>query len=359
MIKALVTAARFFVGLLFIFSGFIKLNDPLGFSYKLEEYFSEGVLGLPFLIPYALWLAVFLVIFEVILGVALLLGYRVKFTVWSLLLMIVFFTFLTFYSAYFEKVTDCGCFGDAIPLTPWQSFYKDVLLLVLILFLFVKRKQITPLFKGSIQTMLIVVTTLFCGWFAHHVLEHLPWLDFRPYKVGANIQEGMEIPEDAPLPVFEYRWKFKKPDGTEALIVNTGAYPSVEGEFVDVETTLIEEGYIPPIHDFSMEKEGEDFTEMFLTTDKLMIIVAYNLSSSDDEGFQRLQAKIAEAQQANYEVIGLTASSRTAPPIDIPFYFCDETALKTIVRSNPGVLVLRQGTIMQKLHHNDVDQLKF
>ncbi|WP_311196051.1 DoxX family protein [Antarcticibacterium sp. 1MA-6-2] len=142
--KVVVGIARILVGILFIISGFIKLNDPLGFSYKLQEYFSAQVLNLEFLIPFSLVLAIVLVIFELVLGIMLLIGYLPKFTVWSLLLMIIFFTFLTFYSAYFEKVKDCGCFGDAIPLTPWESFYKDLVLLVLILILFFYRKLITP-----------------------------------------------------------------------------------------------------------------------------------------------------------------------------------------------------------------------
>ena len=131
--KLLTFIARTFVGVLFIISGFIKLNDPIGFSYKLQEYFSSEVLNIPFLEPYALALAIFVVVFEVVLGVFLLIGYQPKFTLWSLLSMIVFFTFLTFYSAYFDKVKDCGCFGDALKLTPWESFTKDLVLLVLIL----------------------------------------------------------------------------------------------------------------------------------------------------------------------------------------------------------------------------------
>ena len=134
--KILVHLSRIFVGVLFIISGFIKLNDPLGFSYKLQEYFGEDVLNLEFLIPYALGISVIVVVFEVVLGVFLLIGYKPKFTVWSLLAMIIFFTFLTFYSAYFDKVKDCGCFGDALKLTPWESFTKDLVLLVLILILF-------------------------------------------------------------------------------------------------------------------------------------------------------------------------------------------------------------------------------
>ena len=143
----LVQFCRWFVGILFIFSGLVKLNDPVGFSFKLDEYFSGAVLGLEFLQPFVLPIAIFLVILEVILGLMLLIGFQKKFTVWSLLLMILFFTFLTFYSAYFNKVTDCGCFGDAIPLTPWQSFGKDVLLLFMIVILFMNVRLIQPLFK--------------------------------------------------------------------------------------------------------------------------------------------------------------------------------------------------------------------
>ncbi len=356
--KVLIAISRVFVGVLFIFSGFIKLNDPLGFSYKLQEYFGADVLGLEPLIPYALPMAIFLVIAEVVLGISLLLGFRAKFTIWSLLIMILFFTFLTFYSAYYNKVTDCGCFGDAIPLTPWQSFTKDVILLVLILLLFFYQEEIRPLFRGKPPTVLVVLSTVACGWFAYHVLNHLPSLDFRPYKVGANIAEGMTIPEDAPKPVFEYRWKFKNSDGSAEVIVNNGAYPVVDGDFLDVETDMIEEGYIPPIHDFSIEKAGEDLTQDFLSEEKLVAIVAYNLSRSDAEGFANIRPKIEEARQKGYKVIGLTASVNGKAPEGIDFFFCDETALKTIVRSNPGILKLSEGTIQQKLHFNDVDQLE-
>src|SRR5690554_2070396 len=203
VMKYIVNISRILVGVLFIISGFVKLNDPLGFSYKLEEYFSADVLNITFLESYALSIAIFVVIFEVILGIFLLIGYKPKFTVWSLLLMIVFFTFLTFYSAYFNKVTDCGCFGDAIPLTPWESFSKDVVLLVLILILFIGRKYIKPLFSRNINSILVFASLVFCLAITYHVLQHLPIIDFRPYKIGANIQEGMTMPEDAPKPIYE------------------------------------------------------------------------------------------------------------------------------------------------------------
>ena len=195
--KSTVNICRILVGALFIFSGFIKLNDPLGFSYKLEEYFSYDVLNIPSLIPYALGLAVFVVVFEVILGVFLLIGYKPKFTVWSLLGMIVFFTFLTFYAAYFDKVKDCGCFGDFLKLTPWQSFSKDVILLVLILVLFFGQRHIKPVMTTFGTSLVALLSFIVSLWFGYYVLMHLPAIDFRAYKIGDNLQENMKLPPDA------------------------------------------------------------------------------------------------------------------------------------------------------------------
>ena len=245
--KILVGFARIFVGVLFIFSGFIKLNDPLGFAYKLEEYFGADVLNLEFLIPYALVLSIFLVITEVLLGIMLLIGYARKFTLWSLLIMILFFTFLTFYSAYFNKVTDCGCFGDAIPLVPWESFIKDVILLVLILLLFFQREKIKPIFSSA-HKWIVFVSFIGCLIFGYYVLMHLPVFDFRAYQEGYNIKEKMTVPEDAPKDIFEYQWKFNV-SGEEKIVTTNGIYPSVDGKFINVETKRIQQGYIPPIHD--------------------------------------------------------------------------------------------------------------
>ncbi|HET8736185.1 MAG TPA: BT_3928 family protein [Pricia sp.] len=363
--KYIVNISRVFVGTLFIISGLIKLNDPVGFSFKLEEYFSQGVLDLPVLEPYALAISIFLVIFEVLLGVILLLGFRVKFTVWSLLVMIIGFTFLTFYSAYFNKVTDCGCFGDAIKLTPWESFGKDVILFVLILILFFGRKYITPLFRPNATRIITLVTILFCILFGNYVLNHLPVIDFRPYKIGANIGDGMSVPDDAPKPIYDYAWKFKV-DGEEKIIVTQGDYPSVDGEFIDVETTEVQEGYKPPIHDFTIEQNGKDFTDSLLQEPKLVMVIAYDLRKTNEDVYSELQKVTETAMKNGYKVIGMSASNerQTSQLVEehqlgFAFYFTDETTLKTIIRSNPGVLVVKNGTIRQKVHYNDMDELKF
>ncbi|MDO5981547.1 BT_3928 family protein [Flavivirga spongiicola] len=362
--KILVNISRVFVGVLFIISGLIKLNDPLGFSYKLEEYFSVDVLNIAFLEPYALMIAVLVVVFEVVLGVFLLIGYKPKFTIWSLLAMIVFFTFLTFYSAYFDKVKDCGCFGDVLKLTPWESFTKDLILLFFILILFFGIQHIKPLFNKLMTTVLALLGFIFSFWFGYYVLEHLPAKDFRAYKVGANIQEGMSVPEDAAKPIVEYSWKFDV-NGEEKIVVTNGSYPSVEGDFVSVDTQVIQEGYQPPINDFSIESETEDLTQVFLAEENLIVIVSYSLEKIEQEGAKKLKALSEEAIKKGYKVIGLTASGEGAKQqikeaynIDFEFYLCDEKALKTVVRSNPGIIELDAGTVKQKVHWNDINDLE-
>lgn len=352
------------VGALFIFSGFIKLNDPVGFSYKLQEYFSAPVLDLPFLIPFALVIAILLVVFELVLGIMLLIGYAPKFTSWSLLVMIVFFTFLTFYSAYFNKVTDCGCFGDAIPLTPWESFYKDVILLILVLLIFFNQKLLNPLFQPKYHKWVIFISFMACFAFCYHVLMHLPVFDFRPYKIGNNIAEKMTIPEGAQEPVYEYQWKFKQ-DGEEKIFKNSGAYPQVAGEFVEVETVQIEEGYVPPIHDFVIESSEGYITSEILNADRVLLIIAYNIRSTEIEGYDAVKSLSEEAMQKGYRVVGLTASGEKLQntlkkkfALNFDFYQTDETALKTIVRSNPGILVLKKGTISQKKHWFDAADIE-
>lgn len=362
--KLLVHISRLLVGALFIFSGFIKLNDPLGFSYKLQEYFSSDVLNIPFFEPYALGIAIFVVVYEVVLGVFLLVGYKPKFTVWSLLGMIVFFTFLTFYAAYFDKVKDCGCFGDFLKMTPWESFTKDVILLVLILILFFGVRHIKPLFSKLGVTIVALLGFIASLWFGYHVLMHLPAIDFRAYKVGNNILEEMSIPENAKKPVIEYTWVFEV-NGEEKEFVTNGSYPEVNGKYLSVETKMIEEGYEPKILDFSIESEDEDLTTYFLEKEHLIMIVSYGLETAEKKGLEKLKAISDEALQNGYTVIGLTASGNDTKQyiketyhLDFDFYLCDEKVLKTIVRSNPGVVKLNKGTVIQKVHWNDIADLE-
>lgn len=363
--KYLVQISRIFVGILFIISGFIKLNDPLGFSYKLQEYFGVGVLNLPFLEPYALIISILVVVFEVVLGVFLLIGYKAKFTVYSLLAMIVFFTFLTFYSAYFDKVKDCGCFGDALKLTPWESFTKDLVLLVFVIILLLGIKHIKPIFGRPVITTAVALLSFLASLsFAYYVLMNLPAIDFRAYKVGANIPEGMTIPENAPKPIQEFTWVFMI-NGEETEFVTDGSYPDVDGEYVGVESKVLDPGYEPPVVDFSIETQDEDLTDYYLQKDKLIMIVVYNLATAEPNGVAKLKTFSDAALKAGYTVIGLSASGTTEKEqfkathkLNFDFFLCDEKALKTVVRASPGVVKLEKGTVVQKAHWNNIETIK-
>ncbi len=361
--KYIVTFSRIVVGVLFIISGLIKLNDPVGFSFKLKDYFAPDVLNMEFLIPFTLMIAIFIVIYEVMLGIMILLGYAKRFTLWSLILIIVFFTFLTFYSAYYEKVTDCGCFGEAIKLTPWESFTKDIILLILISILYKGRKYIKPLFTSNLRKLIVYISFIGSLYLGYYVLQHLPVVDFRPYKINTNILDGMNYPPNAPKPIFEYHWTFTN-NGEIKEVVTSGEFPNEDGDYT-VETKMIQKGYEPPIYDFTMERDGEDYTAFFMETENLIVIVAYSISNSEMEGFEAIKKVTDKAIKEGYQVIGLSASSMDITEeltkeysLDFDFYFCDETTLKTIIRSNPAVMELQKGTIKQKLHWNDAEDLK-
>ncbi len=361
--KFLIALCRWFVGILFIFSGLVKLNDPLGFSYKLDEYFSSAVLGLEFLQPIALPLAIFLVIAEVILGLMLLLGFQKKFTLWSLLLMIVFFTFLTFYSAYFNKVTDCGCFGDAIPLTPWESFTKDVILLVMILILYFNRGRLNSAFAKAVNISILLIATALCLLLGYYVLMHLPVLDFRAYKVGTDIETAMQ--KDPSIPdIYAYDWYYTI-DGEEKIVTTDGVPPTGYGQYEKVETRLIQEAPDAKIHDFSITRNGEEFTQEMLDMEKVAFITVYAMSKAEADGLDKINTFTKRAKAAGYEVIGLSANTaeQLEPMIakhnlTIPFYVTDGTQLKTAVRSNPGVMVVEKGVITAKSHWNDIADIE-
>lgn len=365
MKKFIINFSRLFVGILFIVSGLIKLNDPIGFSYKLDEYFSPAVFNLPIFVLYSLAIALFLVILEVVLGVMLLIGYKSKFTIRSLFLLIVLFTFLTFYSAYFNVVKDCGCFGDAIKLTPWQSFIKDVVLLFFILILVVNQKIIKPIFNATIQNILVFLSFVLSIFMGYWVINHLPLKDFRAYKVGTNIRQSMEIPDGAPKSITEMIFIYKV-NGVNKEFTEKDLMSLPEGaEFVDRKDKIIVQGYVPPIHDFKLDLNGEDKTNFVLSNPKSLIIVAYDLEKADENGIKKAIEVFKTASQKGYYVSLLTGSNaetiakfKKKFALNFDVLYCDATAVKTIERANPSFVVLNYGIIKQKVHFNDVEKLK-
>jgi peroxiredoxin len=279
--------------------------------------------------------------------------------------MIVFFTFLTFYAAYFEVVKDCGCFGDFMKLTPWQSFSKDVILLVLILVLVAGMKHIKPLFGMFSNTLLASMSFVLSLWFGYHVLTHLPVWDFRAYKVGDNLKSNMSLPKDAQKEVSEWTWTFKV-NGEEKQFVTNGNYPTVDGgEYIGYEKKTLISADEPKILDFSIESAQEDFTDYYLGRENVVIVVAYNLEKTNVQGMKNMKMVTDKAIANGYDVIGLTSSgeglkAKTINDYDLNFDFmlCDEKVGKTIIRSNPGIITLKKGTVTDKKHYNDVEDLE-
>ena len=238
--KLITQLFRIFVGILFIISGFIKANDTIGFSYKLVEYFE--IFNMHAMVDYAVGMAMFICIFEIIVGVALLIGAYTTFNLWLLLLMIVFFTLLTGYSAITNKVTDCGCFGDAIKLKPVESFLKDVVLLVMIVVMFIGKKYITPLFNKTITSIALGTSLLVTTFFTFNTYMFLPVIDFLPYKVGNDIQTLMTLPPDAKKDSVVMMFIYEKDGKRMELSVDQLSNIDETYKFIDRIDKIIVEG---------------------------------------------------------------------------------------------------------------------
>ncbi|QXV65491.1 DoxX family protein [Mucilaginibacter sp. 21P] len=360
---------RIAVGLLFIFSGLIKANDPLGFSYKLEEYFE--VFHLTALNNLALSMAIVLCALEMILGFALLIGARAIKVVWGLLLLIIFFGFLTFYSAFFKVVQTCGCFGDAIPLTPWESFGKDMVLLLLVLVLFRNRKTIKPLLSAKAGDRAIVAATVLALGFGLYTYNFLPVVDFLPYKVGANILEEMKTPPGAKPDEFEITYTLvnkKTKDSkkiTDKEYIKSGIWKDTNWQVQGTpESRLVKKGFEPKIRDLNIQDaQGNDYNQELLSTPFYsLVIVAYDLSKTDQDAVAKANALAANLiQNYNTRVIFLTANAPEQAQqfakehkLVSELFYADGVPLKTMVRSNPGIMLLKNGTVVNKWHYHNM-----
>ena len=360
--------ARIITGLLFIFSGLIKANDPTGFGYKLEEYFL--VFGTHFLNDYSVIIAIAICGLEILLGALLLLGFWGRTVAWGLLLLILFFTFLTFYSAFFEVVTSCGCFGDAIPLTPWQSFVKDLVLLALILIIFFNRVAIRPAIANKTTqaffTAILIVLSVGIGIYT---VNYLPFIDFLPYKKGNNIPELMTLPADKEGDQYDIIYTLQHKTSGERKQVSDKVYLADElwkdeqWEIVgDPESKLVKKGYQIPIPDLSIsDANGEDYTQQLIENPYYnIVVVAWNLDQTNIQALRRINKLVTEVAEAyNIRAVLLTASgTQQAEQISgelnllTEIFHADAVPLKSMVRANPGVLLLRNGTVIDKWHYN-------
>jgi uncharacterized membrane protein YphA (DoxX/SURF4 family) len=376
--------ARYLVGTLFIFSGLVKANDPIGFSYKLQEYFEEFEKLKVYFSPLegffkllhdlSLEQAIFMVILEIVLGIAIISGYLPKLTAWLLLLLILFFTVLTFASAQYEIVRSCGCFGDAIPLTPWESFYKDIILLTLILFIFTQKNKIEsnkvdlldivmavlcigalgwlsfsllkwpfPFIVGvvliggyviwgyiapkqNVAMYKTLIGLIISGYFTYRCYAHLPAKDFRAYAIGKSIPEQMQgIPDKV-----QYHYLLSnKATGKQQEF--TAFPPNYEAEW-NYDTLRIE----------------------------VFLLIYYDLDKACNSKQTEINAFAEKAKKEGFNFNGLTASiGKTQEDFVVKnkpayeFWVCDQVVLKTIIRSNPGLVLLKDGVVLGQWHHND------
>ena len=352
--------SRTLLGLVFIFSGAVKAIDPLGTVYKIEDYLKAFGGFFTELLPMAEVAAWSLIIVELLLGVCMVLNVRTQWTSWVALLFYLVMTPLTLYIALTNPVSDCGCFGDAVVLTNWQTFGKNVVLIVLAIILVACRKYVRQLWSNWMEMVWAACTIVAAVAFMAWTRNHLPIKDFRPYQVGNHLPTLMEYPEDAEPDVYAYSFVYEK-DGVQQTFTLEN-YPKGDSTwtFVRSDSRLIKKGYEPPIHDFEIiNAEGEDLTWDILESEEpVTLVVMYDLKKADKKQMAKVETLASNlstcASLPNFYIL---TGSGTEDIINFCLEFpalsdcictCDPVTLKTIVRANPGVVVVQNGTVIDK-----------
>jgi uncharacterized membrane protein YphA (DoxX/SURF4 family) len=359
--------SRVIVGVLFIFSGLIKANDPLGLSYKMQEFFE--IWGWHALNDLSLALSIIMITFEILAGIAVLVGWRMQLFSWLLLLLTIFFTFLTGYAVFSGKIKECGCFGDCIPLTANQSFIKDLVLMIFILVIFAFRKQIRSRISSSLSMSILTLSLLATLGFQWYVLKYLPVVDCLPYKVGKNISLQMKIPEGSIPDSTEITFVYQKA-GKEVEFTSTN-FPADFDEttytFVKRYDKVLRKGNAQiPIRDFALSTmSGTDTTEAVLTAPGYAGLI---FTKGFDEGLSSWESDYSDLKSAldkqaipaflitnDYENINAWIAKHKALA-GFPVLKCDFVAIKTAARANPTFYLLNQGTIVGKWSYANFDK---
>lgn len=353
---------RFTLAAVFVFSGFVKANDPLGFQYKLGDYASAFGLTDWLTDSMLMFSTIALATLEFTLGVYFFFGINRRLTSWVTVLLMGVMTPLTLYLALKNPVSDCGCFGDAVVLTNWQTFWKNVILSVAAILVLCLRNKLFRVVTRRSEWLVSVNTLLYIIILSYYSLYHLPVFDFRPYRIEASIPEGMEVPEGAKMPVYETLFVMEKEGERQEFALED--YPDSTWTFVDRKTVLKEAGYEPPIHDFALLRmaDGEDITkEVLADSGFTFLMVAHQLEKADD-GYSDLLNEVYDyCRKHGYAFYGLTASTeemveqwldRTGG--EYPFCSVDDITLKTMVRSNPGLMLIKNGVVQNKWANGDI-----
>ena len=365
----LASISRTLLGLVFIFSGAVKAIDPLGTVYKIEDYLKAFGGFFTELLPMAEVAAWGLIILELLLGVCMVLNIRTQWTSWISLIFYLVMTPLTLYIALTDPVSDCGCFGDAVVLTNWQTFSKNVVLITLAIILVALRKRTRQLWSNWMEVVLATLTIIAAIAFMTWTRLHLPVKDFRPYKIGNHLPTLMEYPEDAEPDVYEYSFVYEK-DGVEQTFTLDN-YPKGDSTwtFVRSNSKLIKKGYEPPIHDFEIiNAEGEDLTWDILESEEpITLVVMYDLNKADKKQMKKVEALLGDEamrQEGDEAGVYILTGSGTDEIINFSLEYpalsdcictCDPVTLKTIVRANPGAIVVQNGTVIDKYNLRDRD----
>ena len=366
--KIAVNIARILVGVLFVFSGLVKAIDPLGLGYKMQEFFevwaSDGYLPgmMNYLHAQSTWFSIMMIVLEIVLGIALILGFRKKLTLTLLLLLTLFFTFLTSYVLFTGKIRACGCFGDCIPLTPMQTFIKDIILSALIIFLIIYKQYIQPVFKGVTSVLVIFTCTIAATFLQFYVLKHLPLKDCLPYKKGNNILELRKMPAGAIADKYDYQFVYEK-DGNKKEF-NTSNLPDSTWKFTERKQILVTKGVnnIPLINDFSLtDSTGANVTEAILGQSGeyylLFLQTLNNGVSRWAESFNELSKKAALSNRAIYIVTAdkekVNEYFNIQHNYNVAIFTSDATAIKTAARANPTLFVMKGSVVEQKVSWAD------
>ncbi|MFH2096174.1 MAG: BT_3928 family protein [Bacteroidota bacterium] len=369
--KIIQIIARYLVGAVFIFSGFVKVIDPLGSTYKFTDYFQEAF-GMDWMIPASFILALLMSVAEFIIGIALFFNFRVKQASWGALLFMIVFLPLTLYIAIYDPVQDCGCFGDALILSNWHTFYKNIIITILVLIVFFARRKYKPYTSSRNQWIIAACVFVFSAGLSLYCYHHLPLIDFRPYKVGTYLPDQMVIPDGEPTDVYMYDYTVRDSITGEEKVITSEEYindtlywwSGTTWEFISSsEPILVSRGYTPPIHDFSLtSQEGEDITDIVLEDENYtFLIIAYDLKKAKKKYAEDINRLYEFCMKKGYRFICMTSSInadiekfRTETKAAYEFYTTDEITLKTIIRANPGLVLLRKGTVVGKWNVNDL-----
>lgn len=354
--KVWTNLCRFALAGVFIFSGFAKAVDPLGSEYKIQDYLDAFGMGTWFPAFFPLLAGIVLSAIEFSVGIFLFFGIRKTTATWLALLLMIFMTPLTLYLALANPVSDCGCFGDAWVLTNWQTFWKNIILLIAAISVFRWKHQMIRFISAKMEWLVSLYTFLYVFALSFYCLGNLPILDFRPYKIGKNIPESMDVPKGAKPTVYESVFVLEKNGEKKEFSLEN--YPDSTWKFIEARTIVKEKGYEPSIHDFSMTnlETGEDITEEVLSDKNYtFLLVAHRIEEADDSNIDLINEIYDYAVEHGYRFYCLTSSLddqieqwKDKTGAEYPFCLMDDITLKTMIRSNPGLMLIKEGTILNK-----------